>query len=147
MALFRRNQEEPAKPQEPEYSLDKIRIMLDQIGLIRLRVFNPKVKVLLTLISQRGEEYLIARSVGGTPSEVEIVKFQNLMVKLLEVLEKYVEIQGRPVDDNTRAMLQSGYEAADGLAKQILSSDPSTGVRDNAEFMRDAQILSAQQYR
>lgn len=144
---FKRSQRTPV-PQQQKYSLDMVRQMLDHVGLYRLHVRDPKLKVLLTLIAQNGEEHLTARSGGVTPTDANIVQFQNLLEALLRVINQYVDVQDNPSRyPDAEKLLLSGFQATEGFATEIVSPDVPGGKRSLTDFKVDTNILSAQRHR
>lgn len=146
--MFGWRQPKTGDKKEERYSLEKVRALLDQVGLYRLRVIDPRLKVLLTLIAQRGEGRLMRNSVNGQLSDSDVMTFQDLLESLVRVLEKYVEIQNDPSQgQDVEELLASGLNAAEGFATQVLKSDAPGGQTSMTTFRVDTQILSAQRFR
>jgi hypothetical protein len=142
-----RNSADDSPPREERYTLDKIRGMLDEIGGSRLQVIDPRLKVLLTLIAQRGEDKFLENN-DGAPSDAAIVSFQTNLETILRVLREYVNIQDKQSSKPKYAdLLRDGYEAVLGFSVQLLQTDTPGGTRSHSEYAVDTKILSAQRHR
>lgn len=138
--------DQPGPLPEAEHSLEKVRALLDEIGQARLKVAAPKLKVLLSLIAQNGESYLVRTSADGKPPEHEIAQFQEHLRAALRVLEQYVSIQNDQQYPNRQAKMLEGFEAIDGFAASVLKATAPGGTASNTNFTVDTKILSAQRY-
>lgn len=142
----RRNRSEP-DPQPVVDPMTEVRALLDKTGQARLRITSPRLKVLLSMIAQNGEEYLINRGLNGTPTVADIESLKFNLESLQTVLSAYVRIQGDPLTPDRDEYLDKGREAIEGLAHMIMSSTTSGAQAHLSEFRINAQILSAQRFR
>ena len=142
----RKDSESPSQPQpqaKPEYTIDMVYEMLDTVGLSRLRVINPRVMVLLTLIAQNGESHLKLMS-GDEPTEITIMDFMEQLKSLQRVIEHYITIQDNPGGyGNSDELLYSGLEAVEGLASQVLNKSASSERQSLTDFHVDTKILQS----
>ena len=136
----------PTPVPESEYTLEKVRALLEQVGQTRLKIVAPKLKVLVSLISQNGEAYLVRNSSDSNPSENDIMEFQEHLKTVMRVLEQYIVIQKSPSEPNREAKLQDGFEAIDGFATRVLGTVVPGGSQSSTMFTVDTKILSAQRY-
>ena len=147
MGWFKNNQSSQSVPKtEPEYSLGRVRALLDDIGQTRIQITAPRLKVLLTLIAQNGEPFLVRNSPDGKPSDSDIMQFQENLKAVVRVLEQYVIIQNDFGYPSRVEHLQEGFDAVDGFAARVLSKATPSGTQSMTNFGVDTKILSAQRF-
>ncbi len=137
------NKSQPQAKAEPEYTVDMVRPLLDAVGQSRLRVVNPRLKVLLTLIAQNGESHLLLMG-GGQPDTVKIMDFLEQLRSLQRVIDQYIDIQDKPDGySNSHELLSDGLKAVEGLASQVLNKSSSNERRSLTDFKVDTKILQS----
>lgn len=148
MALFKRD--EPVArplPKAEEPLIDEVFRLLDQIGEFRLKVLDPRVKVLLTQIAKNGER----RLTGGdpeSPSDVAVIEFRSHLESVVRVLAQYVDFQDNSSRyPNSEEMMAKGQNAIAGFASYVMETSIPGGTRSVSDFNVDTDILSAQQHR
>lgn len=146
MALFRK--EEPiTQPKVTEPLINEVFRLLDQIGVSRLGVRDPRIKVHLTQIAQNGEH----RLTGGdsvSPSDAAVIEFRAHLESVVRVLAQYVEFQDNPTRyPDIEEMMSKGQQAIAGFASYVMEASIPGGTRNVSDFKVDADILSAQQHR
>jgi hypothetical protein len=145
---FRDTPSKSQPPQQPPemYSMTKIQSLLDTLGESRLKVRDPRFKVLLSVVAQQGEPYLRRISVDGNPSETDVMQFQDSLEAAVRVVEQYIAIQNNPSLPDRQVKLDEGLDAIDGFATRIRSSTVPGGTKEMTSFTVDTKILSAQRY-
>lgn len=148
MAWFDRQKPDLPQVEEEKYSIDIVRELLEQVGLARLYVDNPRIKVALTRISQEGEGCLSKRGSNGPPAGAEVATFQKQLETLLRVINEYIAIQNSPDDyEDAREFLKRGQQSVQVFARQLFKSGTSASKKAGlTNFKVDTQILSAQQH-
>jgi len=146
VAWFDRQTPDLPKVEEEKYTIDHVRDLLEQVGMTRLRVNNPRIKVALTRIAQEGEGCLSKRGSNGPPAGAEVATFQKQLETLLRVIDEYVTIQNNPdAYENAREFLARGQQSVQGFARQLFRGGAGKSKKaDLINFKVDTQILSAQ---
>ncbi len=146
MAWFDRQTPDLPEVGEEKYSIDHVRDLLEQVGMTRLRVNNPRIKVVLTRIAQDGESCLSKRGSNGPPGGAEVATFQKQLETVLRVIDEYVTIQNNPdAYEDAREFLDRGQQSVQGFARQLFRGGAGASKKaDLINFKVDTQILSAQ---
>jgi hypothetical protein len=146
--MFRRHEDsqvpqQPAQPQQPEYTLDTVRTALSAIGLSRLKVVNPRLKVMLLKIAWSGEEHLTI-TCGAQPAKVKIMDFLEQLNALQRVVDQYILIQDNPEGyTNAAENLENGFKAVAGLASVVTTKSASSERTSLTDFNVDTKILQS----
>lgn len=150
MALFKRQADSNLPPpplQTGNALMDEVQRLLDQIGGSRLKVHDPRVKVLLTQIAQNGEYRLTAGS-DEPPSDVVLVEFRSHLESVMRVVSQLVDFQDNAARyPNVEEMAVKARQAVEGFAAYVLRKDIPGGSRNLTDFKVDTDILAAKQYR
>jgi len=95
--------------------MTSVQALLEDVGMLRLRVRNPLIKALLTHVSWSGERYLRQQANGSEPAGGQIVPFVDQLETLVRVVERHVALERitdysrekqKQLNDSLRAIVQ-----------------------------------------
>lgn|GEM_PF-2274307 len=142
MGLFDREVTPPA-PREAKYTVEKTAELVQQLGMLRLKVRDPRLKVMITKIAWEAVPSL-EQSSGGKPTGDVISRMMTSVAWLIETLEGYVKIQDNPNPDvyaskgGAMALLQRGSHAVDQFYRQMATSqNPANNDLGSYEALTD----------
>ncbi len=145
--LMGKPSEQTARPEE-KYSIEKVRLLLDQVGAERLKVENARLKVSLTHIAWYGIPYLLDRETNGKPNGSQIAELQKQLESVLAVLAQYVVVQDNPHkyvnQGGATVLLSEGAEGITAFAARILNSTSQTA--SVTSYQIDAGMLAGKQF-
>ncbi len=125
MGLFDRKPPAPPQVKESKYTVDKVAVLLDQFGPLRLEVTDVALKVLIQRISWGVMPYLTTTT-NGPPDIALLADTITTLEMLVKTLQAYITIQNDPQHD-AEDMLERGYRAIEVYAEKI-TAPPSTSV-------------------
>ena len=147
MGLFKRQSEVKAKPEAEEPLIYEVYRLLDQIGLLRIQIFDPKVKVCITQIAWNGIHKLTGGSADTTP-DTAIIEFRGHLESVLRAVTQYINFQNNTSQyEDAEEMMMKGRNAIVGFARYVMTASAPGGTRETTTFKVDTAILSAQQHR
>ena len=147
IALVRRALNQPPEEERIKFhSPDQVKDVLEKIMQLRPLVKDSKVQNLLRQICSDTEEYFQRnRSRGNVKADTVMLKQHLDSVR--EVLERYIDVQEHPrYFDNPQKELQSGYDAFDGFAINLLNSIKKDNRQELTEYRVNTDILDARRY-
>lgn len=108
-----------AQAANQKYSLPNVRALLEQVGMLRLRVRSPVLKVMLTHVAKNGETYLKQQANGSEPSGGQIVPLVDQLETLARVVDRHIILES--VTDYSRDK-QRQLAASLAAVKQFATS-------------------------
>lgn len=98
-------------PKENKYSIEKVEALLTQFGPLRLRVADPRMKLLITQITWSVLPYLRALN-SGSPRSADLADVMSTLDMLIQTVEGYIRIQNNQASgQNQTALLANGRKA------------------------------------
>lgn len=122
MGIFSSKPQPQAQPVNDTYTLANVQKLLEHVGMLRLRVRSPVVKVMLTHIAKSGELYLKQQANGSAPSSGQIVPFVDQLDTLSRVVERHIVLES--VTDYSREKQQQLAASLQAVKQFALSIDP-----------------------
>jgi hypothetical protein len=141
----------PTSSTANKYSVDNIHQLLDEIGLMRLRVKGAQMKLLVSAVAWETQKYLDRNFTPGSPPGRIVAELQEQLAMVKNVVTTYVQLQaagdgqGARVSQATSAvpggteLLKNGRES---LRRYIAGVTAGTGVPDITGYVVDTKILS-----
>lgn len=139
---------QPTAQPEAKYSIDKIQVLLDQVGAGRLSVTDARLKVSLTQIAWYGMPYLLDRADNGKPNGSQIAELQKQLESVLAVLAQYVLVQNDPQkyvsQGGAPRLLAEGAQGINVFAKRLTTSTSKSA--SVTSYQIDAGMLAGLQF-
>lgn len=130
MGWFDRQSQPAPAVKESKYTVDKVRERLQTLGLLRLRIVDPELKVFITMITWSALPYL-ERIGGQNPTGAQISDVMSTLDMLIKALEGYITIQDNPAayqsQGGAEVLMKSAHDAVFKYLLQLQSTDASSG--------------------
>jgi hypothetical protein len=149
MGLFDRKGSVPTPPPTPnahKYSIQNVQTLLDEIGLLRLRVSDVQMKLLVTTITWGTMKYITRKSGNNQPSGGLVAETQEQLGMIRNVLVTYIDIQNNPESYTAHGsipdLLQQGIESLRQFAEKLENTSSTSSSSDITGYVVDTRILS-----
>lgn len=147
MGLFDRNGKPPTPPvtaSANKYTVVNVQELLDEIGLMRLRVRSARMKLLVSQVSWETQKYLDRNFTPGPPPGRVVAELQEQLTMVKNVVTTYIAIQDDPdtyaARGNVVELLENGRESLRKFVEVTASSNG--GAPDITGYVVDTKILS-----
>lgn len=127
-------------PRESKYSMDKVSELLARFGMLRLGVYNPTMKVLITKVTWGTLPYL-SNVNGGAPGSGDFAEVQTTLEMLTRTMEGYIRLQNSPPAPQNEELMRKGQQALQVFWEKI-SSTTSESLSEMSDYLALTDYLS-----
>lgn len=144
MNLFDRNKPPVPPPAATanKYTVGNVENLLDEIGLMRLRVKGARMKLLVSAVAWETQKYLDRNFTPGPPPGRVVAELQEQLTMVKNVVTTYIAIQNDPdayaAKGDVGELLGKGRESL----RTYLKATTADSVPDITGYVVDTKVLS-----